>query len=199
MRLNRRCDELWVELRENPTRELFEEFYLQSRNQVFVFCKKILHEFDPTEETVQAIYAKLWTVLKNRKTVICRKNSRSKSSELPATAAAALQRFAQLEIDHQRKSYHSEQERRVDIDLAYDLEDPTPALPQLLSDHESIQLVYEVLGILSAEESSAFDLHFFEGLSSNQIAIRLQVSRSTVTRRIARAAERVRRALTNDV
>jgi RNA polymerase sigma factor (sigma-70 family) len=191
MRFDTCCDALWAELLKKPTGEKFEEFYIHSHDQVFAMVKRILHEIEPTEYVVQAVYEDLWEMLVDRAVPICRKHGESQSRALPAKAADALVRLANLEIDRQRTQYNSELERQVDVELAYDLIDPAPRPRECASGHEAIQLIKDALFSIPHEERMIFSLYYFECISQSEIAGQFQLAPSFVKRKLAHARESI--------
>jgi RNA polymerase sigma factor (sigma-70 family) len=113
-------------------------------------------------------------------------------TKLPPTAQAALLRYTNRSIDRLRKSYLRDMERRVDLEVAYTVQDGRPLCSELLLQEEAFTQLRHLALYLPEDERVAFVLYFFEGLSHFEIGDLLAVERSVISKRIARAVERLR-------
>jgi RNA polymerase sigma factor (sigma-70 family) len=194
-------------LLQNPTAELFESFHAYSRDRLLNYCRRIIRHPDTALDVVQMAYLHLWNAI-TRKANAAACTARAcihdtgifdwrsaPEKQLMAEPLQSLLRFANLEMDRCRKEFHREFNRRVDVDLAYELVDPAPIVREQLALLESSAQVRSVLEQLSADERIPFRMHYYEGRSHHEIAEFLRVDRSTVTRRISRALAKIRATL----
>jgi RNA polymerase sigma factor (sigma-70 family) len=116
---------------------------------------------------------------------------------LQPEALPTLMRFANLEIDRSRKEYQRELTRRADLEYAYSVPDGTTPGAALIAELQTSTNLGNALATLERSESTPLLLHYYEDFTHREIAILLDMERSTVTRRINRALEKVRTYLQN--
>lgn len=93
---------------------------------------------------------------------------------------------------HLRESYRRGQD--VDLDeVSVDALDPTPSV--LLAKHQEQRLLLEGLRAIPVNYQIVLELHYWEGLTTGQIAEVLDVPRGTVRSRLQRAREALEAAM----
>jgi RNA polymerase sigma factor (sigma-70 family) len=182
--------DIWGGLVAEPSPARFAQFYTFSYQRLFGYCCSILHNQELCEDVMQATYARLWEALS---TGVLSTNAHEAARMDPHSDAGAgdglqvLRRFADLEIDRQRKLFGRELRRRVDLTHARELR--SNGLPQreVVVWSECVRTFDLVLAQLPVELATPFRLHYFEERSHREIALELRVDRSIVTKRIAKA------------
>lgn len=224
MRLSKFHDDLWMCLVADRSSAAFGKFYAATWGEVFGFCAETLHDRDAAEEAVQLTYVELWEWLSTKLQDGLSTNlhesapmgkelttdshgfkpkggalAREGLDDAPPTGAfparQVLERVASRNVDLLRKRFVRELERRVDLELAYNVADRAPLPTDSAVRREIAAKLRRLVLDLPGEDRAAFTMHYYEGLSQGRIAQEMGLDRPAVNRLIARALQRLRMAL----
>ena len=147
-------------------RQAFSELYRLTRGRLYAIALALLRRQDAAEEVLQETYLAVW---------------RAASQYQPGRAPAlvwlmAIARHRAIEWLRQRRRRAAEINAQSLADEALQIPDPQPSL---LADPLA-HAIQECLRRLSAEQSRAIRLAFFQGCSHEELSARLQTPLGTV-------------------
>lgn len=169
--------------------ENYKEFFKLHYNGLVNFVySRYLQDWDESRDVVQSTFMKIW--------------SNKDRIDITMSAKSYLYQAAKnTALDHIRK-YKS----RINVVLEEDLARLDRVEPEVQNDSDSFFLrtkIVEALDVLKPKTRQIFELHKFEGLTYDEIAKYMDISKRTVESNIARALvllrEELRETLKNEI
>ncbi|WDF67067.1 RNA polymerase sigma-70 factor [Sphingobacterium oryzagri] len=156
--------------------EAFELIYNYYSPRIFSFIDRMLHLPDLTEELVQDIFINLW-------------QRRDHLEQLTNPSAYLYQMASNKVLDYQR----SIARRRPILDYVIAQQNVSSIdTEERIIYKETLLLLTEAIDMLPAQRREIFKLSRHEGLSHNEIAEKLGLSKSTVANQIVAALKHIR-------
>jgi len=160
---------------EKAFRALYDAYFNHLSAFVFSMCKSP----EATEEIVQDIFIKLWI-------------NRHSLSQFDSPEAYIFSMARNRTIDYMRRLAKDTNLMSV---LAADLSTGNNDIEERMNAKELRRLIEEALGQLSAQKQTIFQLSRDEGLSHDQIAEMMQLSKSTVKNHLSETLRHIREHL----
>ena len=147
-------------------RRAFAELYRLTRSRLYAITLALLRQQDTAEEVLQETYLAVW-----------RAASQYQAGRAPVLVwLMAIARHRAIEALRQRRRRAAEINAQPLADEDLEIPDPRPSLPV---DHLA-HAIQECLRRLSPEQAQAIELAFFQGLTHEELAARLQTPLGTV-------------------
>lgn len=159
--------------------EAFESIYRYYSPRLFDFIDRMLHFRDVTEEIVQDVFISLWQKRAYLATV---DNPRSYLYQMASNKV----------LDYQRTV--ASRKPILDFVIAQQATSTTDTEERILY-KETLLLLEDALDALSPQRRLIYELSRQEGLSHEEIADRLQISKSTVANQMVSALKSIRKHL----
>lgn len=156
-------------------RHIFDVYY----RALCYFAGTMIDDADEVEDVVSEVFVKLW-----QKSTDFNSMSRIKGFLYIATKNLCIDRLRQ-----QRRNATSMEDYFYGVDQLHDSSD------QNLLETEVLRLIYEEIEHLPTRAQAIFKLIFFEGLRTDEVALRLGISVKTVRNQKARAVQLLQIAL----
>ena len=163
------------------SREAFDALYRGTANRLFGICLRVLTERSEAEDALQDVFTTVWR----------------KAAQFDATRASATAWLAMIarnkSIDRLRSM--PARQTRASLDLAADVEDPDASPPreaQAATDRAQLETCLERL---EPRRRSLIRAAFFEGLTYEELAIRIQAPLGTIKSWIRRGLRQLRECL----
>ena len=162
-------------------RQAFSELYRLTQGRLYAITLALLRQQDAAEEVLQETYLAVW---------------RAANQYQPGRAPVlvwlmAIARHRAIEWLRQRRRRAAEINAQPLADEALQVPDPQPSLP---ADHLA-HAIQECMRRLSADQSRAIRLAFFQGCSHEELSIRLQTPLGTVKSWVRRGLLQLRGCL----
>lgn len=142
----------------------FSQIFNAYKRKLFAFTYRMVKQESVAEELVQEIFMKLWS---NRFML--------EKVENPNTYIFIIAR--NKTIDHLRKIAN---ERKLVNELWQSISESRKLTDEIMEANESQRLIDEALATLSPQKQTIFRLSRYQGLTHNEIAEELNLSKSTV-------------------
>jgi RNA polymerase sigma factor (sigma-70 family) len=149
---------------------VFHEIYQNSFEQLFHFTIKLVKQSPVAQDIVQQSYLKLW-------------QTNFEERDIEEARKLLFTYVRNLAIDIRRKEY-AKQRFLLHIDTEY-----TKDGTKELQTKEAIQAIEAAIEEMPPKRKEIYKLSRHEGLSHEQIALHLSISRNTVNNQIASATE----------
>ncbi|SHF12434.1 RNA polymerase sigma factor [Pedobacter caeni] len=149
--------------------QAFKSLFESCHYKLYQFCYRFTNDRDTAEDIVQNIFIHIW-------------NNRAKLNE-QTPVEAILFKTAKQEISNWYRSLKNQEERIEDDAMIAEEEDTEdPHLAELQKDY-----LYKLLDKLPDRRREIFMLHRFDGLTCQEIAQHLEISKSAVENQIGLA------------
>jgi RNA polymerase sigma-70 factor (ECF subfamily) len=166
--------------------EALAELYDRHATAIFSFALRILHDRAEAEDVVQEVFAQAWTQAARYDTT------------RGAVAAWMLMLTRSRAIDRLR-ARRSSPDGAIDLPAAAGASDAAMAPDMQLLSGEQVRLLKNALADLPAEQRTALELAYYEGLTHTEISERLKEPLGTVKTRIRQAIIKLREALIGEI
>lgn len=171
----------WASFCENPREETFLPFYERSKGIVYTLCRRVLCDEDDAQDAFQGVYDRLLAV------AVCPEERRKVED-----VEAFVRRLAVCEADRLRKA----RQRRLSKELAMNPLPERPASQPSVRDQVEAQLQRARIEALVATLPDRYRLpillHYFDGMTHEQVSQTLGLSLLTVRTQIYRALKKLR-------
>ena len=165
-----------------------ERLYHKYGRWVYSLCLSMLRDKSESEEVTQETFLKIW-------------NNAEKYDRIKGTGSCWIMTIARrCALDRLRSSRSLKRQAQARVDCEFLDHKNNPAL----SDHDGIEVIYhkeeielikDALNSLTDEEKSIIQSAYFEGLTQNQIAMALGISKGTVKTRLRRSVNKIKKIL----
>lgn len=171
----------WTSFRSAPGENTFSPFYDASKNLVYTICYRILRNQDDAHDAFQATYGRLLQV------------TNDPDAAGRVTDAAQLIRYlAVREADNLRKRRSRRLHREMTMEtLPPNAYDPNLSPGEIAANRQLREQVETIVSTLPERYRLPVLLHYFNGMTHQEIAQALGEPRSTITRRIGRALKKL--------
>ncbi|MBN1886259.1 MAG: sigma-70 family RNA polymerase sigma factor, partial [Candidatus Krumholzibacteriota bacterium] len=176
--------ETWSAFCEDPTETTFERLYEESSALVYTMALRILGDEEDARDAFQSTYCRLL--------LLARQTRESRQVE---DAAALVCRLAVREADALRQRRRRRSRKEVAVDIEPVAKDPRHSPADDAHRRDVRRRVAALVAALPRKYRVPISLHYFDGLTHQEIAAALGISRSTVSGRISRGTRRLRPAL----
>lgn len=167
--------DLLIKLRKGDE-QAFRELYVRHNRQVLAFAIHLTHSAVDAEDILQDTFLKLWT-------------SRANLPEIDRVDNYIFMMARNRTLDHLRKV--AQQQKLIDQVWA-NISEISEELEQQLDARESKQLISKALETLSPQKQTVFQLSRQQGLSHEEIAQQLRLSKSRVKNLLVETLRHVR-------
>jgi len=171
------CDEKLIELR-NGSHSAYREIYLTYKDSIRYFLQKLLGSADEAEDLTQTIFVNVW---EKRDTL---DPTKSIKSYLFSTARNSALNF----FRHQKVHHRFINNEMYQDELDYDSDEAMIA-------EETACLIEIAVSRMPKTRREVFTLSRVEGLSNDEIAQKLNMSKDTVYQHISQALRDIREVL----
>lgn len=175
-----RLQQIWAGFTLCPDEATFALLYDETKNFVFTIAMRVLGREDDAVDVLQSVYAELMELAMD-----------PERAEAVSDINDLVRRLTLRESDTLRKRQQRRRERDAGPVALELLEDKAPPADQVAMDNELREHLARGLQALPEEYRLPLVLHYFQGLSHQEIAEALGMSRSAVTKQIHKALHRL--------
>jgi len=175
------AQELWTAYIVAPTEANFAAFYEATKGYVYTICYRVLrNDEDEATDAFQSTFLNLIALAQNRP-----------EAESVKDIDVLVRRLAVREADKRRKRSVRRTFREVAEEVLARVADSRPAADEVTSDRQVRELVDTIVQTLPDPYRIPLQLHFFHGMTHQEIADTLGQGRSTVTKTIQKGLQRL--------
>jgi RNA polymerase sigma-70 factor, ECF subfamily len=163
------------------SRDAFDALYRSSANRLFGICLRVLAERSEAEDALQEVFTAVWR----------------KAAQFDATKASAVTWLAMIARNKAIDRLRSQPARqaRTRVELAEDLEDPGASPPQQAQAATERAQLENCLEQLEPRRRSLIRAAFFDGLTYEELATKIETPLGTIKSWIRRGLMQLRECL----
>ena len=168
----------WAAFCASPTEENFGPFYEQSRGLVWTLCWRILRDEDEAQDASQGVYARLLV------------HAHQAGAEAAKDSSAAISRIIYQATIREANRLRLRRHRRNQREVVMDALTPQPAGDPSVRDAAALAQAHAQIEALVAALPEKYrlplELHYFHGMTQNEIAALIGRTQGIVSQRISR-------------
>ncbi|MCC5874889.1 MAG: sigma-70 family RNA polymerase sigma factor, partial [Candidatus Sumerlaeia bacterium] len=178
--MKQKIQDAWEVLKDREDETAFAVLFAETRALVYTICYRISIDAEDTEEAFQATYARLLSVAEDAAQRIHVYDAR-----------AFIQRIAVREADALRKRHLRRSQREVSMEHVPEATNGAMPPCEVAIRNELRGKLEAYVATLPEKTRLPVQLHYFNGMTHEEIAVALNVPRTTVTDRIRRGLYRL--------
>lgn len=182
--MNRVTKSTWRTFCNNPSESGFKALYQRTSGLVYTVCMRILCNEEDARDAFQGTYCRLVELARDAERA-------GKINDVGGLVC----RLAVREADALRKRRSRRERKKVVMGKQLPLHNDAPALGESIDKTQTRERVSALVSTLPDKYRVPVMLHYFDGLTHQEIAGALNCSRATISNRIARALKRLQPAM----